>query len=233
MLENNINFSSPLKGFIPEPKPGVKFIPDQYKKMEKLFENKNPHLPSVKACIPFLDAMTSGYIIPFPMDIQFHYDPKKNESKFLYPQQVPERFLKNHLGVNSHMSNQVPPEMKPTYRGVDEIFKFLNPWVITTPPGTSCLFMTPPNRSNAFELVAGLVDTDTYPLEIHFPFYWLRPQTENYLLKQGDPMVAVFPFKRQQWKMTASYQKPEFETLLLTKIVDNYKRIFWQKKSYK
>ena len=51
----------------PHPKPAGHFIPDDYKKLER-HRDKNLHHPTVKTCMPFLDAMTAGYIIPFDQD---------------------------------------------------------------------------------------------------------------------------------------------------------------------
>ena len=43
-------------------------------------------------------------------------------------------------------------------------------WTIITPPGWSCLFVSPLNRPNGlFEVIAGIVDTDTYPVPVNFP----------------------------------------------------------------
>ena len=48
--------------------------------------------------------------------------------------------------------------------------KILNPWIITTPPGYSTLFVPPLNNSDdRFSIIAGIVDTDTFKNEINFP----------------------------------------------------------------
>jgi hypothetical protein len=88
-LQKIIEFSSPLKGYIPEPKPSLQFIPEAYKKMP-LDIKKDSVQSTVKRCIPFLDAMTSGYIVPFQTDIEYIYDEKINSNYFsihtvLYP----------------------------------------------------------------------------------------------------------------------------------------------------
>ena len=51
----------------PHPKPASRFIPDEYKKLER-FTNNNIHTPTIKTCMPFLDSMTAGYIISFDQD---------------------------------------------------------------------------------------------------------------------------------------------------------------------
>ena len=49
--------------------------------------------------------------------------------------------------------------------------KFINKWLIKTPPGYSCLFVKPLNHfETRFEIISGVVDTDTYINTINFPF---------------------------------------------------------------
>jgi len=70
MLSKKITFCAVDKNFVdvwPHPKPASKFIPDEYKKLPR-FANGNMHVPTLKTCIPFLDSLTAGYIIPFDQD---------------------------------------------------------------------------------------------------------------------------------------------------------------------
>ena len=65
-----IQFVASKKSMIdvwPHPKPATQFIPDEYKKMPRHNE-KNLHNPTVKTCMPFLDSLIAGYIIPFDQD---------------------------------------------------------------------------------------------------------------------------------------------------------------------
>ena len=56
-----------MKNIWPNQKPASHFIPKEYKELER-FTDKNLHQPTVKTCIPFLDSLTMGYIIPFDQD---------------------------------------------------------------------------------------------------------------------------------------------------------------------
>ena len=70
MLENEIKFIASDREFVevwPHPKPSSRFIPEDYKKLEK-FNHGNMHDETIKGCIPFLDSLTAGYIIPFDQD---------------------------------------------------------------------------------------------------------------------------------------------------------------------
>jgi hypothetical protein len=81
--------------------------------------------------------------------------------------------------------------------------KFHNYWTIRTPPGWSCLFVPPLNRPNpTFEVLAGIVDTDTYVSLIHFPFF-ASAQDGLYVVEKGTPMVQVLPFRRADAQIEA------------------------------
>ena len=50
-----------------------------------------------------------------------------------------------------------------------------------------------------------MVDTDKYPIPVHFPFL-LKKNFEG-LIKQGTPIIQVIPFKRESWKSSYSFLK--------------------------
>jgi hypothetical protein len=94
--------------------------------------------------------------------------------------------------VSNHNSHQVagnPREPRPPS-------KFHNYWTIRTPPGWSCLFVAPLNRPNpVVDVVAGVVDTDSYVSLIHFPFFAIAGDGMH-VLEKGLPLVQVIPFRR-------------------------------------
>ena len=213
-----------LKDAIPYPKPASHFIPEQYKKLEKLI-NGDVNQATVKGCIPFLDALTSGYIIPFHQD----YVIDAKETNFTLQSAMPRE------AMEYHSKEQLTEEMS---NGKEKAGKFKNEWIIVTPPGYSCLFIAPLNRKeDRFELLSGVVDTDTYTNTTNFPFF-NKKWNQKTFIKQGEPMVQVIPFKRDDWKMKAGFRWFQDEHTkviykLWTSIVDKYKNKFWRKKSYK
>lgn len=230
-----IIFKSPLKGYISDPKPSVTHIPNGYKDLP-LFQQTETK-PTVKRCIPFLDALTSGYIIPHPVDIEMFYNQETENILFSAPQEF--NHFSDLIGIKEHLKFQITPELMHPRRTIDAVFKFMNPWTVVTPPGYSCIFMTPANHVLPYDLITGVVDTDTYPARINFPFYWTKSVDQRTVIKEGSPMVMIIPFKRESWKMqTEECKETEKESnknhLSRFKfIADNYKRLFWRKKSYK
>ena len=210
----------------PHPKPANHFIPDEYKKLKR-HNRGNFNSPTVKTCVPFLDAMTAGYIIPFDQD--YLIDPTEKEFSV-----TPANREKGDIGYHDKIQS---PEA--WHKRVGEYAgKFINKWLIKTPPGYSSLFIQPMNRlgEDRFLIINGIVDTDSYINVINFPFILLK-RDKQFILKKGEAMVQVIPFKRETWKMWSGfyYEKKHSETLniLQSEFVDKYKKRFWHKKSFK
>ena len=210
----------------PHPKPANHFMPPEYKNLKRHLE-KDLHKATVKTCIPFLDALTFGYIIPFDQD--YVIDAVENDFSL-----VPAN--REEQDIDYHNKIQLPVEWHPTTG--ENAGKFINKWLIKTPPGYSCLFTQPLNRfgEQRFKLIDGVVDTDTYINVINFPFIVLR-KDKQFLIKKGDPMVQVIPFKREEWKMWSGFVFEKLHratlNLLQSEWMDKYKKMFWNKKSFK
>jgi len=228
-----IEFISKHKEYIPEPKPSLLYIPEEYKKFPKYGKDNLKIHPTVKKCIPFLDALITGYIIPFPCDIYYWYDEKNKQANFVSSKNAPAEEFK----VTDHEKFQISEELRYSRRTIDHIFKFYNPWSIKTPLGYSCLFTTPFNRNLNFKLVDAIVDTDSFNLNANIPFYWANSHNQKVMLKTGDPMCLVIPFKRDSWKMSVQSETSNNYNHRLKKFFkyfeDTYKRVSWSKKSYK
>lgn len=174
-------------GVIAEPQPAKTVIPDWFRKLPPVDKNhvhaKNNGL-TVKRCMPFLDAMTTGWILPLAATVRLEVRD--------VGQTVDAGWDIEHVMVSNHAMHQVagnPREPRPPC-------KFHNYWTILTPPGWSCLFVPPLNRpSPVFECIAGVVDTDTYHSLINFPFMTTAPDGV-YTLERGTPLVQVIPFRR-------------------------------------
>ena len=228
MFDKKITFCAINKEMLdvwPHPKPSKLFIPQEYKNLSR-FNSNDMHKPTLKTCMPFLDSMTAGYIIPFDQD--YLVDPVENDFSV-----VPANREMNDFGF--HAKTQLPKEWHKTTG--ENAGKFHNKWLIKTPPGYSCLFVHPMNRlEERWKIIEGIVDTDTYINAINFPFV-LKKRDKQFLIKKGDPMVQVIPFKRESWKSWSGFylEKLHVKTLnlLMSEWVDKYKNMFWKKKNYK
>ena len=228
MFDKKITFCAINEGMLdvwPHPQPASRFIPDEYKKLKRFKEN-NLHSPTVKTCVPFLDSLTMGYIIPFDQD--YLVDPVEDDFAV-----TPANKEQSDFGF--HNQTQLPEEWKETTG--KNAGKFHNKWLIKTAPGYSWLFIKPKNRiETRFDIIAGVVDTDTYINTINFPFI-LNKRDQQFLIKKGEPMVQVIPFKRESWKMWSGFYLEKAHGKVLSMLnsewVDRYKKMFWRKKSYR
>ncbi len=221
---------------LPKPRPAKSFIPQAFKDLASVVPiEDDPLQATVKKCMPFIDSYSTGYIIPFSHDMECYYNHIKKQMVFhSYGGLIN---IDSRFGVEHHHSSQFPEKLRYPRRTIDFIFKFQSHWSIETPAGYSCLFTTPLGHQLPFKLVDGVVDTDSYPLTINFPFFWTHDVDKVYSIKQGDPMVQIIPFKRESWNMQTE-GRPDKELAkehisFVTKVKETYKRKWWHKKSFK
>lgn len=141
---------------------------------------------TVKRCLPFLDALTLGWIIPLAATVRLEIS--ENGTRIDCGWDFDKVMVSSHNveQVSGHPRLPMPP------------MKFHNHWTIATPPGWSCLFIPPLNRSNPkFEIASGVVDTDTYRSPIHFPFFATMGDGVH-VIEKDTPIVQVIPFRRDQ-----------------------------------
>ena len=211
------------------PKPIKLNIPEWFKKLNTSLEYQ-----TVKGCVPFLQTLTSGYLLTLPQD--FHLQHNSSNKEFVTTN-LKASMRENDFNLNTegkaeqHPTKQItdsPHSKKNSYLPVN---KFLNPWKIKTPPGYSCLFVPPLNNSDErFSIIPGIVDTDTFDLYINFPFVVNGDKfpvldTE---LKKGTPYV-----KRDSWKMNIKPINQNKNSWIngkyFLKKLHNYKNTFWNK----
>jgi hypothetical protein len=185
------------KDWITEPVPAVAAMPQWYKDMEsfagkkELVVSERKTNQTAKRCIPLREGMTAGYYITTPADMIVTVNAETGDSSFTW--------LTYTDLLTAHDPFQI--EGFPITSEFTAIpFKFYNPYLITTPPGYSCLFISPLLRPDIpFYTLPAVVDTDKHDVPIHLPFF-LRKDFEG-LVPKGTPMVQVIPFKRDDWKM--------------------------------
>ena len=153
-------------------------IPEWYKKLEHSVENR-----TVKGCMPFLDTLTSGYLLKMPQDFHVRHNIEQKNDKgetfqdsfqthalHEFRQFLNFKSINLNSGIDIHPLKQLKGSPLIEKNKNLAFYKILNPWRIKTPKGYSCLFVPPLNNSDdRFSIIAGIVDTDTFPLEINFP----------------------------------------------------------------
>jgi hypothetical protein len=206
------------------PEPAIKFIPEWYKQTAAYLPKKvePDSLPTIKKCIPVLDAITHGYMILSPCDV----------------------FVKIENGVPKYQSalHGIVEETHPRKQAhlhpkADEFTypKWINPWAVRTPKGYSTLFIPPMHNPNPwFTILPGIVDTDNYWTTVHLPFV-LNDSTKECFIPAGTPIAQLVLIKRNNWKSIInedSSNHHEVHKRIMSEWFDRYKHQFWERKSF-
>ena len=222
------------------PEPCRLNIPLWYKELKHSVTNK-----TVKGCMPFLDTLTTGYTIKMPIDYYISHNFKKEGERYTEGYTRLDNYKNINLNTKNNLESHPISQLGKKCPFVNKnkslpFHKILNPWIIKTPPGYSCLFLPPMNNSDdRFSIIPGIVDTDTFPQETNFPIIIngdKYPVLET-VIELGTPIVQVIPFKREKWKMIieskSSLDRNKIDFLTLLNIWNVYKNKWWSKKSWK
>lgn len=177
------------------PVPGVKVVPEWYKKMEtshtkdKTDNRSVRESQTIKRCMPILDSITTGYVIKTHTDIYVKCTDGVMGFEWANDTSDTITFHPAYQVVN--YKNLELPHGAPKLR---------NPWGIKTPKGYSCLFINPLHRpACGIKILEGIVDTDGYTNSVQFPFL----VDEGFIgtIPAGTPIAQVIPFKRQSFRI--------------------------------
>src|SRR5215813_6870762 len=185
-----------LEGLLPQPVPASLGLPDWLKTMptKALSPLKFCDEETVKRCPPFVDAMTSGFLIPLICDLRVE------NSQIIWDNEIPPGgeldFPRSPIGF--HDEGQVTGS--PLFEADRFVIKFHNLWTIEAPEGYAVFFTHPVNRLDLpFTTLSGLVDCDRYTdTWIHFPAHWHNTSFKG-LIPKGTPIAQCITVKRESW----------------------------------
>jgi hypothetical protein len=223
----------------PKPIPANKNLPDWFKKMSPYRVTPNNPLgksfslmnltanTSGKKCVPMLDALTSGYLIPLWCDVYV------DASSKLEPPTITWRVSRPVFEMHGDQTQGV--EAPEDFH--QQPYKYLNYWRIITPPGYSILVTQPFGfRNTNFQAIPAVIDTDKSNLQILFPL-WIKKGFKG-VIEKGTPIAQITPFKRDNWEAEYStysndtdYQNLEDKSFN-AHLINNYMRREWSKKTY-
>lgn len=186
-----------LEGWLPRPIPAAQGLPAWLRSMpaQALNAIAGAEDDTVKRCPPFLDAMTSGYLIPLMCDVTVA------QGQFTWDAELPPSgavaFPRSPIGL--HDPSQVAGT--PLFEADRFLVKFHNLWTIEAPEGYAVLFTHPFNRFDLpFTTLTGRVDCDRYhDAWIHFPAVWRDPGFDG-VLRKGTPVAQCIPVRRETWQ---------------------------------
>lgn len=215
-----------------KPVPAYETIPDWYKKSKKYvgekkeINEKTGTLKNLgmKACIPFLDSFTMGYVQKTWNDIEIK---EKNGEVFFSESGSPKTMWYREN------NNQLPKD--DYYYPIEFMWKMY--WIPKLPKGYSIMYTHPPNRFDLpFYSLTGIVDADSlnYENEANHPFLLKKYFTGK--IPAGTPIVSIIPFKRESWRSFFNIYNEDdkiLQTIPRKMFEGYYKKFMWSKKEFK
>jgi len=215
----------------PIPRPAKLSIPTWYKNQTLFLDSNNimkttdPAIHTMKRCVPFLDSLTTGYLVELWCDILVKKD-VNGKANFVCRNDTPpihERIIGTTL--------ELPVPAGHSFRR----FTWEMPYHLQVPKSYSVLITHPLNRFDLpFTTLSAVVDADEVMYAGSIPFF-LRDDFEG-IIEKGTPLYQVLPFKRENW------DSKENETLIakgqlnakssFAVLYGWYKRQVWKKKEY-
>lgn len=182
-----------LEPYLPRPLPARAALPDWLRQMppRAMSSTHGAEVRTVKQCPPVIDAMSYGFVIPLPCDVEVR------DGALRWAWDVPAPLVHAHprAPVSFHVPEQV--EGTPLHRAGQTVVKFNSFWTVELEPGWSLFATHPANRDDLpFRTLTGLVDADRFSdVGILFPAIWTDPDFEG-KLPRGTPVVQCFAVPR-------------------------------------
>lgn len=219
-----------------KPRPASHFIPEWHKNMPSY--SPTPTCPAAdrlsltgggtnvtaKKCIPMLDSISSGYIVPLWADIVVEQSQNGPLLNWLVEDSV----------FSLHGSSYVGMTPPPSFSHI--VFKYMTYFRMETPNGYSVQVRPPAGHYNLpIQVIPAIIDTDRSVIDSNFPC-WIKKDFEG-IIKKGTPVAQVIPFKRENWKSEFSYITEDQFSIQLNKgflstVKNNYVENIWSRKKY-
>ncbi len=222
-------FSRPEYQNLGQPEPAKKLLPEWYRLSESVFiqDNGEEHA-GLKKCIPFMDAMLSGYMLTTPVDIFV----SKNDDGSLKIGWNSTKILGDFISERPKELGEKMPRPEGHY---PNHLAFRGIWGMKTPKGYSLLVVHPLNRHDLpFTITSGIMDSDQYSTSGNIPFFI----KENFIgmIPAGTPFAQLIPIKRESWGSIKNDKGIQYlediQGITVRTPGKSYKKLFWKRKEY-
>lgn len=173
-----------------EPVPASSAVPAWYRDGEVYARtDQGKKINGMKTCVPFLDSLLMGYLIPLQCDVHVG---RTADGQLRIEWDGAYDMVSERKGTN--MGETIP---RPAGHLANHLI-WKNPWGVQAPRGYSLLWTHPLNRSDLpFTTLSAVVDVDKFYAWGNVPFF-LNEQFEG-TIPAGTPLAQVIPFKRSSW----------------------------------
>jgi len=213
-----------------KPYPAKNAIPKWFTEIPHYHNNKftienGATTATARRCIPLLDGMTAGYIVPLRCDVLVEQKEDGPAISWIATRGV--------FAKHDSSSSMIPPPPGFT----NKVAKYYSGMRIKTPKGYSHMVQHPSGYYDSpFRAIPAIIDSDGIQLDSSFPV-WIQDGFEG-IVPKGTPIVQIIPFKRESWKSKTSYITREELDIEADKhynsvLKNHYLKNFWHKKDYK
>ena len=168
--------------------PAKEYIPDWWKRVERMTSGKFQDKGTVKNCPSFPEYITQGFVVPLWCDLHINIEHGKFE--WVSPDKA--------FNFTSHGDIQfrdfLPKHVKDN---TSMVLKPACPWRLKTPPGWSC-WQLPMyyEYSPLFEVLPGILWSDIHH-EINQQM--LMKRYGEFVIKRGTPLAMYVPYERNKY----------------------------------
>lgn len=170
--------------------PASNFLPESYKNIPAgevcpFDPFHNASLLTVRLCPALNQYMSTGYVLTAWADMEIKFD--DNGGYHINCANPDYRYW-------THPEEQFPGLLENKFEFRTDI-KLHSPWSIKTKPGYSIMWMPMYYHDANYEALPAILDSDTIPNEM--PVNIMFKERKDTLIKMGDPLVHIIPFKRE------------------------------------
>jgi hypothetical protein len=239
--DKNIYFE-PINEYIESaalpPIPASSSMPSWYKELPRYVNNSDKPIKALghkdlKTCVPFRDAMVSGYLMLLSADVEVAIAANGDVDIFTNRQLI-YKVVEKRGNINDRNSQGFG--MPHPAGTVPIMFAWSPSYGIKTNNPDSVLITHPLNRHDLpFVTTSGLIDSDYFGLAGNMPFF--IKEGFSGVIPKGTPIAQIIPFERKKWvsEKLVSDEKAYslFMTLRDSYLYGFYSRFMRQPKEYK
>ena len=193
----------PIRKYAPV-MPASHFLPEEFKNLPTgqvcpFDPFHEADLLTARLCPALNQYMSAGYVIPAWQDMEIKFDDDGN-------------WRMNFS--NPDYRNFTHPEEQ--FTGMIDRFQFrtaiklASPWSIKTKPGYSVMWLPMFYHNVNYQVLPAILDADTIPNEMPVNLMFL--EKKDTLIKLGDPLVHIIPFKRENVDaVSREYNEKDFK----------------------
>ena len=195
-----------LEALLPKPFLASAGLPEWFREMPSKLDASTLgglEIRTLKHCPPFIDAMSSGLIIPLATDVEV----KNGEVSWDWSPPIIEDAPISRSPVGVHLPEQATGT--PLYAADRLILKFTNFWTFEVEAGWRLLFTHPFNRPELpFKTLTGIVDCHGFKDGfVHFPA--LLTDGFEGVIPKGTPIAQVLPLPGEKVDLDIQTMKEE------------------------